>query len=126
MRVDIHGNGIAVTGSILDWIHERLTAALHQHEARLSWVDVRLRDLNGPRGGDDMECEMILHVRRQGIVVIKEQQPDLYEAISIAAARLKNAVRRRLSRKRQRRGGLGEGQIRFVAARWNASAGPRE
>lgn len=103
MRVEIHGNGLAVTDSISGWIQRSLLAALHPHEPHVGRVQVRLRDLNGPHGGDDMECDVIVYLQGKRVVVVREHDADLYAAISVAAARLKNAVSRRLDRGRRRR-----------------------
>lgn len=103
MRTQIHSNGLMVTESITGWVHDRLHAAVGRHESRLDRVEVRLRDINGPRGGEDMECDLFAHLRGAGVIVVKEHTADLYSAISLAAGRLKNALGRRLEFPRRNR-----------------------
>lgn len=103
MLVEFHGNGIPVTNSIFRWTHDRLLAALGQHELHVGRVEVRLRDLNGPRGGDDKECDLLVHLQGRALVVVKEHQSDLYAAIRVASGRLKNVIARRLAKRRRRR-----------------------
>lgn len=98
MRVEFYGNGIPMTNAIFRWTHDRLLGALRRHEPHVVRVEVRLRDLNGPRGGDDKECGLIVHLRGRSIVTVKDHQSDLYAAISNAAGRLKNVIACRLAR----------------------------
>ena len=107
MRVFVRGNDFVVTDDIAAWARARMEAAVGQHERRLDAVDVRLRDLNGPRHGGprDMECGVAVRLRPTGSVLVTESADDLYAAVSRAADRLKNAVGRRLARTNRRRGG---------------------
>lgn len=120
MRTRIHSNGLAISESIARFIDDRLLAAVGRHESRLDRVEVHLRDLNGPRGGEDMQCDLFAHLRGAGVIVVKEHTADLYSAISLAAGRLKNAVGRRAKfprgKRRRRRRPVERPSARFVPA----------
>ena len=107
MQLHVQAANFSLTEAIAAHAQLRLSNALDQHARLIDRVVVMLRDLNGPKGGLDMEVDVTVRTHRGGIVVIKEIQSDLYTAISHAADRVKNAVGRlagkRLERRRQRR-----------------------
>jgi putative sigma-54 modulation protein len=98
---------ITLTGTRSDALEQhaidRLTAALDQHEAHLIDVLVRLHDLNGPKGGSDQRCQIIVQAHGMPNVVIDERGDDLYAIISTAADRIKQTVGRQLQKKTSRR-----------------------
>jgi ribosome-associated translation inhibitor RaiA len=61
---------------------------------------VRLRDVNGPRGGIDKACRIVVRLRGRGTSVAEAVDRDLYAAIDAAAAKLGRSVRRRSRRRR--------------------------
>ncbi|HVT90358.1 MAG TPA: HPF/RaiA family ribosome-associated protein [Tepidisphaeraceae bacterium] len=81
-------------------IRERLHHALNQHEGQVRSLRVSVRDINGPRGGEDMQVRIIVGLRGSADVVIEETGADSYAAISLAAERVKQTVGRRLGRRK--------------------------
>ncbi len=69
---------------------------------RLTWwvaaVQIRLRDLNGPRGGCDKECQLLLRSRQGQHLVLTERGSDWPQLL----ARLAEALRARLAHLHQR------------------------
>jgi len=59
-----------------------------------------MRDVNGPRGGDDMECKVVAKGPRVGFTTISELSGDLYQSVATAIGRLARAVARSLERAR--------------------------
>jgi hypothetical protein len=103
MRLEINGGhrlpGEAVRGHII----RRLHIALGRLEERISRVIVRLTDLNGPRGGIDKCCRIVVSLWRRGRVVVEHRDADWFRAADLAAARLAHTVRRLLGRGHGRR-----------------------
>jgi len=102
MQLDIQARGFSLT--------EFLLAAVEQcaEEFRTAFphlkpqIQVRLFDINGPRGGADKGC--LLHVRLgrgRRSVVVTDVDADLYRAIVGAFARLDRAVRTGQGRERR-------------------------
>ena len=81
---------------------------------RLTWLvpraEVRLMDINGPRGGVDKRCQVALKTRSSGTVVITAMARDwrsaLEEALSRAARVLVRNLKRGRAQKRSIRAGL--------------------
>lgn len=100
MRLGILARGIALTDSIRLYAQRRLKTALGRYPQTLESVQVRLADVNGPRGGIDKHC--VIEVRGPALtpIIVRERDADLYVAIDRAAERVDRAVGRRLSRNR--------------------------
>lgn len=109
MRMDIQSQGFVLTEGINDYVTRRLGFGLSYGDAVISRVNVRLSDINGPRGGSDKRC--LIEVRLKGVpsVVIEDIEADLYLAIDRAAGRASRSLARRLSRQRQFGRGLPAG-----------------
>jgi len=92
-----------LTEAIIDHARERFIAALNQHATRVMVVEVKLGDVNGPRGGRDKTCDVIVRLFPSATVIVKEQGDDLYTTISQAADRVKNSVGRKIDRMKENR-----------------------
>lgn len=74
---------------------------------RLTWLvpraEVRLKDVNGPRGGVDKCCHVSLKTRRAGTVVITAMARDWRSALEEAIARAARVLLRNWKRSRAQR-----------------------
>ncbi|MCX7276874.1 MAG: HPF/RaiA family ribosome-associated protein [Burkholderiales bacterium] len=79
---------------------QRLRFALR----RLAWlvdtVRVSYRDANGPRGGVDKQCQVQLHLRSRGNIVVKTTADDWYAALHAAIRRAVSRVVKHLQQSR--------------------------
>ncbi|WP_019140152.1 HPF/RaiA family ribosome-associated protein [Noviherbaspirillum massiliense] len=101
MNVQMVANDFSLTPSLRDYLERRLRFAFTPVRDRITAVAVRLRDLNGPRGGRDMLCQVCVSMPGQPEVVIKEVQEDMYAAIDLAVKRAAYRAIRLVMRKRQ-------------------------
>ena len=104
MQIDVRSIQFSLTDSIVQHTQDRLAAALDRHENRINSVMVKLKDVNGPKGGVDKICDIVVKFDGRGLVAIKESHYDIYRAINSAAARVKNSVGRRIGRTKNKRG----------------------
>ena len=102
MLINVHGHGFSVTQSIREYVDNRICFALARISHRLRRVEVRLSDLNGPRGGIDKRCLIKVHINRIPPVVVTDVQSDLYASIDRASARAGRTVMRRLAMDKRR------------------------
>ena len=84
--------------SLLRFIERRLRFALDCFSHKISQVAVRLEDMNGPKGGRDKRCRVLVSLPAQSAVVIEDRDSDALTAISRAADRASHTVGRRLAR----------------------------
>ncbi|HZH02661.1 MAG TPA: HPF/RaiA family ribosome-associated protein [Myxococcaceae bacterium] len=101
MLVDIRTRRFTLTPALRDYCERRLRFALGRFSAHLSRVNARLSDINGPRGGDDKRCLLVVFLEGANPVSIERTHRDLYCAIDLAADRIGEAVSRELSRQRR-------------------------
>ena len=78
---------------------DRIQRALRRWSRRLTKVRVFLRDENGPRGGIDTSCRLMLETERSGAIVATGRGSDAWSALSAALQRARERVRRREQRR---------------------------
>ena len=98
VRVD----GVPLDESDREYIRRRLGEKLGRHAKSVERVSVRLRDINGPRGGVDVQCRMKVVLSDLPSVVVEHQAATFRPALTVALAGAERAVRRTLQRRRMR------------------------
>lgn len=69
----------------------------------LSTAVVRVSDVNGPKGGVDKRCQVMLRRPGQPAVMVEEVRADIYAAVDVAVERAASALKRGLGRTRAAR-----------------------
>ncbi len=87
MNLQMVAQDFSLTPSLQNYLQRRLSAAFERASSRVMRIVVRLRDINGPRGGCDMVCQISVTLPGQPEVVIREVQSDMYKAINAAVKR---------------------------------------
>lgn len=103
MRIEIRAHGIELSEALQSYIKHRLRLSLRRFGDKLDRVMVRLKDVNGPRGGADKRYRVSIRLGRHGKVRLEQTHADIYEAIRSASARLRNSLSRRVSRAKKPR-----------------------
>ncbi len=99
MNVQIISQEFSLTASLRDRLERRLHFAFSHARSKIVRIVVRLRDLNGARGGRDKVCQVSVTIPGQPEVVIREVQEDMYYAIDSAVKRAAYRAIRLLTRK---------------------------
>jgi putative sigma-54 modulation protein len=88
--------------------HSERQALLHlgRYGRDLSSVAIRIRDVNGPKGGVDKECRVFAKGPRLGFSTLVELSEDAYQAVDAAIARLTRTIARGQERARDWKSGL--------------------
>lgn len=103
MRLHIRRRGVVLDDFTRDYVKERLRAALGRFARYLTEVWVYLRDMNGPRGGVDKRCRVVVALPPAGRVVVSGAGSELSSLLRGTADRARFAVRRHLKRRIARR-----------------------
>jgi len=98
MRINIQARSFSLTNALCSHIRRRLNFALSMRDEYIKHITVRLTDINGPRGGDDMQCQIQVSLSQLPEVIIEDTNADMYVAIDRAASRAARNVERRISR----------------------------
>ncbi|HKS85897.1 MAG TPA: nucleoside diphosphate kinase regulator [Pseudolabrys sp.] len=102
MLIDIRHLDHPVSNALEDFTKRRISRALRPFQDAVSRVDVRTKDVNGPRGGIDIECSVsVVLAPIDQPVIVTSAAADPYVAIMDATARLHEAVSRSLGRRRR-------------------------
>ena len=101
MDIRITGNNLSISAALKTDAERRLRTAIA--EAGPNEVEVRLSDVNGPRGGIDKECAVRAVLSRAGVVFVRARGEDAYSTVDKAAGRLRSALARRIGRYRSTR-----------------------
>jgi hypothetical protein len=100
---NIRADGVTLDDEDREDIRRRLGRALGKHSSAIERVTVRLRDINGPRGGVDVRCRIKVVLSDLPSIVVERQATTLRPAFRGALTAVDQAVRRALQRKRMRR-----------------------
>jgi ribosomal subunit interface protein len=96
MQFHIQSQSFALTDALRGYAERRLGLALNHARDHIHRIEVRLSDINGPRGGSDKRCQIVVTLGKFPSVVIEDTECDLYVAIDRASERIGRAVARRL------------------------------
>jgi ribosomal subunit interface protein len=102
MRIEVTGQGMTVRPGLKEHVERRLAFALGRFEDRIDSVTVRLEDLNGPKGGVDKQCKIVVQIRKLPTVIVEQTAEDMYAAVDQAADRVGRAVTKKLEKARSR------------------------
>ncbi len=100
MDLDIRGVNYELGDELEQYIERRLRFALGRFAGRIGRVTVRLSDVNGPRGGVDKRCQMVVALVPRGVVMVEGSGDDAFALIAATAKRAGRAVRRERERRR--------------------------
>lgn len=85
-------------------IERRLRFALDRFGERIQKAVVFLQDHNGPKGGIDKVCRILVKTRGHGMIVAAVIDSDWIAAVDRAATRIGHNVARQIARQRDRQG----------------------
>lgn len=103
MNIIIQAQGFELTDALREHTLRRLRFSLHWAGRDVKQVEVRLSDINGPKGGLDKRCHLQFRLANATDVSIEDTEDDLYVAIDRAIERSKRSITRKLERKRAQR-----------------------
>lgn len=101
MLWELHATGIEMDSELKEHADRRLSFALSRFGSRILKTTVYLTDNNGPKGGIDKNCLIVVRLRGLGEVVAEVVDTDWPVTIDRAAARIGHNVGRAVERKRE-------------------------
>lgn len=110
MRIHIQSSSFVLTEGIREHAVRRLRFALSHVADHIRRVTVHLSDINGPRGGVDKCCRMVVTMEKLAEIAVEDIENDLYVAIDRATSRAARTVTRNIGRSRAQRKNSAPGQ----------------
>ncbi|MFC1597769.1 HPF/RaiA family ribosome-associated protein [Planctomycetota bacterium] len=105
MRLSVSGDHVRVTTALRKYVDRCLYFALGRFGPAIDHVSVRVGDVNGPRGGVDKHCQIVVKLRASGSnpIAVDDTDEDLRAAVTRASNRAGRTVARAIDRKRRKR-----------------------
>ena len=97
MLVHIQSRHFSLSAALNKYVKTKLRVMLGRYEAKIISLNVSLFDINGPKGGEDKCCKIIVKINGTSSIVLQETAVDLYDAINTCSRRARRAVKRQLS-----------------------------
>lgn len=98
--VNVRAMGVEVDDETRAYIRRKLGWKLGKFAMSIERVSVRLRDVNGPRGGVDHQCRIRVVLSGLPSVIVEERLASMPAAIDAALVAAERSVRRRVQRRR--------------------------
>jgi hypothetical protein len=99
MELRITHNGLRITDEQREFCERRLRFALSRFALRLERVEAVFTDANGPKGGHDVVCCLLIGLRGAEDVVVRDVGESVEAVMAGAADRAARTVARRLQRR---------------------------
>jgi putative sigma-54 modulation protein len=103
MQLQIRSKNFRLYNRDREYMERRIQYTFDRFSARISSVTVGLADLNGPRGGADKQCRLVVRMVKSGQITIEETSQNALAAVALAADRAGRAISRQLDRRRNTR-----------------------
>ena len=84
-------------------IVERARTVFSRLNTRISHLSVTLKDINGPRGGEDKVCIVRARLTDGGEVLVEDRSSRLRNAVGGAFKRARMLINKEIKRRQQRR-----------------------
>ncbi|MEM8814873.1 MAG: hypothetical protein AAFX56_10300 [Pseudomonadota bacterium] len=101
MQMTIHTQGFPMSSAVYRRAREQFGRALNSFRDSIVDVDVFLKDVNGPKGGDDKAVLVRVNLTTQKSVAIETVNSNLHAALILSARRAKRAVKRGIAKHRR-------------------------
>lgn len=101
MLWNLHTKDVELDVELKEHLERRLLFALSRFTPKIRNVDVHLADHNGPRGGIDKSCHIVVRLRGANDVVTKTVDAEWFVCIDRATNRIGQNVSRAITRQRE-------------------------
>ena len=107
MRTSIFVDSIDRKQALKRFIRIKLRSALRVHEKFINMLDVKMRDINGEKGGVDKECKIIMKAKKLGTIVVTNRDSQAGPAFRGALQKLLTTFRKRQNKLTLKKGAKG-------------------
>lgn len=98
MKISIVDRQSPQAANARDFVERRLMFALSRFSDKIDRIDVVISDDNGPRGGVDKTCSVLVKLRRLAAIRVSNTDADVESSVARAVERAGRAVTRAVER----------------------------
>lgn len=102
MQIEVQTRNLIQLTTLRSYAKRRLSFAFDRHEQYIQRVEIKLSDINGPKGGEDKSCRIQVILPKVNDVIVEQIEADIFSAIDRAADRASRAINNKISRRRAR------------------------
>ncbi len=104
MKVNVRGVHLELSDALKSHVQRHLVDPISRfYDDEAAELEIHLRDINGPKGGNDKECSVTFRIPRGQAMHVTEVSEDIYKSIDLARDRLEKSVRRQVEKNQDRR-----------------------
>lgn len=100
MHIEVRSRDAEMSVEMREMTAEKMKHALARFRDHITSVKVAVSDANGPKGGVDKMCRVVVRGREAWSIVVSDEAADLRALADLASARAAESVRRVLARRR--------------------------
>jgi putative sigma-54 modulation protein len=100
MKIDIHPSNLGLKSEYRQHIEQRVQMSLSRIGQHIQHLEIRLADTNGPRGGIDKRCRVLVHFDAGEPMLIEKHGAHILELIDLTIDRVGRLAVKRLQSKR--------------------------
>ena len=97
MLVNIQYRHFSLSAALSKYVKSKIQIMLSRYESKIISINVSLFDINGPKGGEDKCCKIVIKINGATSIVVQQTAEDLYNAINTCSRRVRRAVKRQIS-----------------------------
>jgi putative sigma-54 modulation protein len=101
MNIQVNFRNIKNNSAAIRQINHRLSFAFSRVQDAIQSISVIVSDVNGPKGGIDKLCRILIKSPHLTDIVISENQSNMTVAIDRCIARARQSLSRKLKRNKQ-------------------------
>jgi ribosome-associated translation inhibitor RaiA len=109
MRISINDKQKQLGPAALERIVGRVESAFSKFNQHVVSADLIMQDVNGPRGGIDKKCQVMVNLRKMNPIVVSAQSTAVSKAIAEAITKAKRTTNRKIKRRSMRNTGRQSG-----------------
>lgn len=100
MQTVIQSSDFVLTDALDNFIQQQAGKSMSACSAQVERLVIRLRDINGPKGGQDKECCVEVKLANFAPIVVSKRSSNTYSSIRTALGRASRTTLRKLSKRR--------------------------
>lgn len=101
MELTITNINIDLTSQNIERIKQKTRRMFHKLYDQVQLIKVTLNDVNGPKGGKDKHCKVVILAKGMRDIVIKDSQTSIMSAVNIALSRARLCLVKKVKRKQK-------------------------
>jgi ribosomal subunit interface protein len=100
MQTVIRSSDFSLTDALETFIKQQARKSMRKCSSQVARLVIRIKDINGPKGGQDKECSVEVMLPNHGPIVVSKRSSDAYSSIRKALGRASRTTLRKLKKRR--------------------------